>query len=64
MAKLAEIETVRAVKQANDDVVQARFIVEETGLDLYAGDDNLIYPFLESVGSAVSACTRMSWGRR
>ena len=47
MAKLAEIETVKAVKQANDDLHQARFIVEETGLDLYAGDDNLVYPFLE-----------------
>jgi 4-hydroxy-tetrahydrodipicolinate synthase len=50
MATLAEIETVRAVKQANDDLHQARFIVEETGLDLYAGDDNLIFPFLELGG--------------
>ena len=55
MAKLAEIETVKAVKQANDDLVQARFIVEETGLDLYAGDDNLIYPFLE-VGGIGGVC--------
>jgi 4-hydroxy-tetrahydrodipicolinate synthase len=50
MAKLAEIENVKAVKQANDDLHQARFIVEETGLDLYAGDDNLIFPFLELGG--------------
>ena len=50
IAKLAEIENVAAVKQANDDLVQARFIVEETGLHLYAGDDNLIYPFLELGG--------------
>ncbi len=50
MAKLAEIENVTAVKQANDDLVQARFIVEETRLDLYAGDDNLIFPFLELGG--------------
>jgi 4-hydroxy-tetrahydrodipicolinate synthase len=50
MARLAEIENVTAVKQANDDLHQARFIVEETGLDLYAGDDNLIYPFLELGG--------------
>ena len=55
MAKLAEIETVRAVKQANDDLVQARFIVEETGLALYAGDDNLVYPFLE-VGGVGGVC--------
>jgi 4-hydroxy-tetrahydrodipicolinate synthase len=55
MAKLAEIETVKAVKQANDDLHQARFIVEETGLALYAGDDNLIHPFLE-LGGAGGVC--------
>ncbi len=50
MAELAEIPTVRAVKQANDDLEQARRILAETDLDLYAGDDNLIYPFLELGG--------------
>jgi 4-hydroxy-tetrahydrodipicolinate synthase len=50
IVELAEIPTVRAVKQANDDLAQARRIVEETDLDLYAGDDNLIYPFLELGG--------------
>jgi 4-hydroxy-tetrahydrodipicolinate synthase len=49
IARLAEIETVSAVKQANDDLAQARHIVE-TGLDLYAGDDDLILPFLELGG--------------
>ena len=49
ITRLAEIETVRAVKQANDDLAQARHIVD-TGLDLYAGDDNLIQPFLELGG--------------
>ena len=49
ISRLAEIETVRAVKQANDDLAQARHVVE-TGLDLYAGDDNLIQPFLELGG--------------
>src|SRR5437660_6189218 len=44
--ELAGIPTVRAVKQANDDLAQARRIVGETDLDLYAGDDNLIFPFL------------------
>ena len=48
--ELAEIPTVKAVKQANDDLAQARRIVDESGLDLYAGDDNLIYPFLELGG--------------
>jgi 4-hydroxy-tetrahydrodipicolinate synthase len=50
IVELAEIPTVRAVKQANDDLVQARRIVAETELDLYAGDDNLIFPFLELGG--------------
>jgi len=55
MARLAEIENVTAVKQANDDLVQARFIAEETGLDLYAGDDNILFPFLE-VGGVGGVC--------
>jgi 4-hydroxy-tetrahydrodipicolinate synthase len=46
IVELAEIPTVRAVKQANDDLVQARRIVSETDLTLYAGDDVLIFPFL------------------
>jgi 4-hydroxy-tetrahydrodipicolinate synthase len=50
IAELADISTVRAVKQANDDLDQARLIRAETDLDLYAGDDNLIYPFLELGG--------------
>src|SRR2546421_2630293 len=50
IAELAEIPTVRAVKQANDDLDQARRILAETDLDLYAGDDNLIYPFLQLGG--------------
>ena len=49
ISRLAEIETVRAVKQAYGDPDQARHIVG-TGLDLYAGDDNLIQPFLELGG--------------
>jgi 4-hydroxy-tetrahydrodipicolinate synthase len=50
IAELAEIRSVRAVKQANDDLEQARRILAETELDLYAGDDNLIYAFLELGG--------------
>jgi 4-hydroxy-tetrahydrodipicolinate synthase len=45
MAQLAEIENVTAVKQANADLDQARRIVE-LGLALYAGDDDILYPFL------------------
>jgi len=50
IVELAGISTVRAVKQANDDLAQAQRIVAETDLDLYAGDDNLIFPFLELGG--------------
>jgi 4-hydroxy-tetrahydrodipicolinate synthase len=49
IAQLAEIPTVRAVKQANADLEQARRIVE-IGLDLYAGDDDVVFPFLELGG--------------
>jgi 4-hydroxy-tetrahydrodipicolinate synthase len=54
IAQLSEIPTVRAVKQANPDVEQARRIVE-LGLDLYAGDDDLVLPFLE-VGGLGGVC--------
>jgi len=54
IAQLAEIPTVRAVKQANPDLEQARSIVE-LGLDLYAGDDDLVLPFLE-VGGLGGVC--------
>ncbi len=47
--ELAGITTVTAVKQANDDLEQARRI-PELGLDLYAGDDPLILPFLRLGG--------------
>jgi 4-hydroxy-tetrahydrodipicolinate synthase len=46
ISQLAEISTVRAVKQAHDDLDEARHIIR-TGLDLYAGDDNILQPFLE-----------------
>ena len=49
IARLAEIPSVRAVKQANPDLEQARAIVG-LELDLYAGDDDLVLPFLELGG--------------
>ena len=55
LTDLAEIPNVVAVKQAWDDVGDARRIVEEIGLHLYAGDDNLILPFLE-VGGTGGIC--------
>ena len=49
MSELAEIPNVKAVKQSNADLEQARHIVE-LGLDLYAGDDDLVLPFVELGG--------------
>jgi len=54
IGRLAEIPNVRAVKQANDDLEQARKIVD-LGLDLYAGDDNIVQPFLE-LGAVGGVC--------
>ena len=49
MTRLAEIPNVKAVKQSNADLDQARHIVD-LGLDLYAGDDDLVLPFVELGG--------------
>jgi 4-hydroxy-tetrahydrodipicolinate synthase len=54
ISRLAEVETVRAVKQANDDLDQARHVLD-AGLDLYAGDDLLLQPFLE-LGATGGVC--------
>ncbi len=50
IARLAEIPNVTAVKQAKPSLEAARHVVA-CGLDLYAGDDDLIVPFLEVGGS-------------
>ena len=63
IAELAAIPNVVAVKQANDDLEQAREIVD-LGLTLYAGDDNLVQAFLEVGGTAASASTRTSSDHR
>ena len=55
LAELAEIPNVVGVKQAWDDLEDARRIVDETGLALYAGDDNILFPFLE-VGGIGGIC--------
>jgi 4-hydroxy-tetrahydrodipicolinate synthase len=61
--ELATIENVRAVKQAYDDIDHARHIVD-LGLDLYAGDDNLIFPFL-GIGGVGGVCVHTHvWGRQ
>ena len=61
MAHLAKIPNVRAVKQAHDDLDQAR-IIPELGLDLYAGDDKLVFPFL-GLGGVGGICVHTHvWG--
>jgi 4-hydroxy-tetrahydrodipicolinate synthase len=62
IARLAEIENVVAVKQALDDAEQARFIAEETRLDLYSGDDPNTFAFLELGGVGVVSVTAHLWG--
>ena len=47
LAQLAEIPNVAAVKQATADLEQARRILAETDLALYAGNDDLLLSFLE-----------------
>ena len=54
ISALAAIPNVTAVKQAKPSLDAARHVVAE-GLDLYAGDDDLIFPFLE-VGGVGGIC--------
>jgi len=61
IAELAKIPNVRAVKQAHDVLDEARRI-PELGLDLYAGDDNLVFPFL-GLGAIGGICVHTHvWG--
>jgi 4-hydroxy-tetrahydrodipicolinate synthase len=63
IAELAKIPNVRAVKQAYDDLDEAR-VIPGLGLDLYAGDDNLIFPFL-GLGAIGGICVHTHvWGRQ
>jgi 4-hydroxy-tetrahydrodipicolinate synthase len=60
--RLAEIENVVAVKQAHDDLDEARFIAQETRLDLYSGDDPITLAFLELGGVGVVSVIAHVWG--
>ncbi len=55
LSELGDIDNVVAVKQANSDMDQARRIVADGKLALYAGDDNLLLPFAE-IGGAGGVC--------
>jgi 4-hydroxy-tetrahydrodipicolinate synthase len=50
LGQLAAIPNVQYVKQATTDLEQARRIVTDTGLTLYAGNDDLLLPFLDVGG--------------
>jgi len=62
IARLAEIENVVAVKQAHGDLEEARFIAEETPLELYSGDDPNTFAFIELGGVGVVSVTAHLWG--
>jgi 4-hydroxy-tetrahydrodipicolinate synthase len=55
LARLSEIDNVVAVKQATADLDQARSILDHGGLTLYAGNDDLLAPFLR-LGGAGGIC--------
>jgi 4-hydroxy-tetrahydrodipicolinate synthase len=55
LGELGRIPNVVAVKQATADLDQARRIVQDTGLILFAGNDDLVMPFLE-LGGAGGIC--------
>jgi 4-hydroxy-tetrahydrodipicolinate synthase len=55
LARLSEIDNVIAVKQATADLGQARSILDHGGLELYAGNDDLLAPFLR-LGGAGGIC--------
>jgi 4-hydroxy-tetrahydrodipicolinate synthase len=50
LVELGRIPNVQYVKQATADLEQARRVVEESGLTLLAGNDDLTLPFLELGG--------------
>ncbi|MCC6222333.1 MAG: 4-hydroxy-tetrahydrodipicolinate synthase [Thermoleophilia bacterium] len=57
--QLAGIANVTAVKQATTDPDQARRVVE-CGLDLYAGNDDLVLPWLELGGvGGICVCSNL-----
>jgi len=65
MARIAdEVPNVTAVKQAHDDLDEARFIAQETRFDLYSGDDPITLDFLELGGVGVVSVLAHVWGQQ
>jgi len=61
MDELVQIENVKGVKQANPDLAEAKHIID-AGLTLYAGDDNLVLPFVELGGEGGVCVHTHVWG--
>jgi 4-hydroxy-tetrahydrodipicolinate synthase len=61
MDELADIDNVVAIKQAHDDLAEAKHVVD-AGLALYAGDDVLVFPFLELGGTGGICVHTHIWG--
>lgn len=53
IAELGEIPNVTAVKQANPDLGECRVVAETSGLDLYAGNDDMLLPVAQMGGAGV-----------
>jgi len=64
ISRLAEIDTIVAVKQAHDDLDEARFIAEQTRLLLYSGDDPNTRAFLGLGARGVVSVTSHLWGNQ
>jgi 4-hydroxy-tetrahydrodipicolinate synthase len=64
LARLGEVDNIVAVKQANDDMEHAKRVISEAGLQLYAGDDNLLRPFAEIGGSGGVTVTSHLFGEQ
>ena len=62
ITRLAQIYTIVAVKQAHDNLDEARFIAEQTRLDLYSGDDPNTLSFLDVGAVGVVSVTAHLWG--
>jgi 4-hydroxy-tetrahydrodipicolinate synthase len=53
IAELGEIDNVVAVKQANPDLDECRRVADTSGLAVYAGNDDMLFPVLEMGGTGV-----------
>ena len=53
IAELGRIPNVVAVKQANPDLDECREVARTSGLTLYAGNDDMLFPVLEMGGAGV-----------